>query len=584
MSISTNLVTLSVHDSYTFEGVEIAINPDIFFKGTSSSLAPSAQHTRNPSYASTCTVAPAFGSSASSVVVAPSHPHSGAGAGGHVEYHKLTMCNTAATTTVNNNSHGPNHMDDGPATFVKSVDSSSTSTGGGTGIDQHRISAMFQPGDIIEIKVWDKRTHIHAATQDSSSFQQQQQHRSGASSHTPHRRGGSIATVSTSTSGSTRIQKNTNPHDSILTRAVSKLAQQQQSSASSISSVFHPLSDPNIKGHNTKSSTSTAVVAAAAASTSKPPIVPRNTSNATTSTSAGVSPKLISSSPKTPPKATYFSFKKAATTNSSEDATTTHHEDFLDVSTHTYPLPNVPLLPPATKRSLDASFSEEEEQEDGKEVGDESSHYRNIGGGRMGVDVSLSSSVASSSQVPIPTTGADVKDSSFGNGKNLDDGSNAATTAGAAGLTTANSIDNDSMDVSEVKSLRMESGGAGGGGLHSRMSSLGSPGSHVATVVCDDDFLLQQQQLWRNDPLEEIAKTHTLRLSFVTSITAKSLIALKPGGRTKISMLKKVADLYELSTYDMVTITKFSKDEEARVQASCQADFVTVSNVGVHTV
>jgi hypothetical protein len=151
----------------------------------------------------------------------------------------------------------------------------------------------------------------------------------------------------------------------------------------------------------------------------------------------------------------------------------------------------------------------------------------------------------------------------------------------ASGLTTVDSVDSDSMIVSELHSSRIEGSGGGGGGgvgggLHSRMSSLGSPGSNVATVVCDDDFLLPPS--W-NDPLEEIARTHTLRLSFVTSITAKSLMALKPGGRTKISMLKKVADLYELSTYDMVTITKFSKEEEAKVQASCQADFVTVSGV-----
>jgi hypothetical protein len=531
MSISTNLVTLSVHDSYTFEGVEIAINPDVFFHGTASSLGPSAQHTRNPSYASTSTP---FGAT----IAPPS-----AAVAGHVEY-KIT------TTVANSNNYnhnigggGPN-QDDG-STTGKSVDSS----------DNKLISAMFQPGDIIEIKVWDKKTHVHQDKHSKSSLQQSHKQQ-------VHRRGGSMVTVSTS-SGGTMIKNNTHHHETILTRAASKLQQQQQQqimTSSAASSVYHPLSDPNMKGSNhIKSSSNTT---AASTTTSRPPIVPRNTSNATISSSAAVSPKYISTSPKTPPKTNYFSFK--ATPSNSTDAVV-QQEDSLNTSNH---LPSASLLPP--KRTLDGSFSEEEV---GVDVEEEASSSSVQDGSLMGVDVSLSSSVAS--QIPMPNTGMDGKDSLSGSGRNVDNG------MVASGLTTVDSVDSDSMIVSELHSSRIEGSGGGGGGgvgggLHSRMSSLGSPGSNVATVVCDDDFLLPPS--W-NDPLEEIARTHTLRLSFVTSITAKSLMALKPGGRTKISMLKKVADLYELSTYDMVTITKFSKEEEAKVQASCQADFVTVSGV-----
>jgi hypothetical protein len=35
--------------------------------------------------------------------------------------------------------------------------------------------------------------------------------------------------------------------------------------------------------------------------------------------------------------------------------------------------------------------------------------------------------------------------------------------------------------------------------------------------------------------------------------------------------------LYELSSYDMVTITKFDKDEEESVQNSSCADYVTMT-------
>lgn len=104
---------------------------------------------------------------------------------------------------------------------------------------------------------------------------------------------------------------------------------------------------------------------------------------------------------------------------------------------------------------------------------------------------------------------------------------------------------------------------------HSRISSLGSFTSATAGTPPSD--------VGNDHSLDQLATTHTLRLRFVASVTTKSLTALKPGGRTQISIMRNVADLYDLSSYDMVTVTKIHDDEEDRVLSMNQADFVTLT-------
>jgi hypothetical protein len=41
--------------------------------------------------------------------------------------------------------------------------------------------------------------------------------------------------------------------------------------------------------------------------------------------------------------------------------------------------------------------------------------------------------------------------------------------------------------------------------------------------------------------------------------------------------LKNIAELYGLSSYDLVTITKFDENEAENIQASVEADYVTLS-------
>ena len=112
---------------------------------------------------------------------------------------------------------------------------------------------------------------------------------------------------------------------------------------------------------------------------------------------------------------------------------------------------------------------------------------------------------------------------------------------------------------------------------HSRVSSLDSGSTIGDSVLVGEDIMMKSPKRQERDPLEEISKTHNMRLKFVTTVTENSLKTLKAGGRTKISILKNIAELYGLSSYDLVTITKFDENEAENIQASVEADYVTLS-------
>jgi hypothetical protein len=75
----------------------------------------------------------------------------------------------------------------------------------------------------------------------------------------------------------------------------------------------------------------------------------------------------------------------------------------------------------------------------------------------------------------------------------------------------------------------------------------------------------------------DIASSHSLRLSFVMKVTEQTLTSLKGSARTQVSLLRQIADLYELSSYDMVTIHKVENEEEEAALAAVSADFVLVT-------
>ena len=65
---------------------------------------------------------------------------------------------------------------------------------------------------------------------------------------------------------------------------------------------------------------------------------------------------------------------------------------------------------------------------------------------------------------------------------------------------------------------------------------------------------------------------YSLRLSFVMLVTDKTLIMLK-AGRTQVSILRQIADLYQLSSYDTVSVHKVPDETIQQVAA----DFVLVT-------
>ena len=80
-----------------------------------------------------------------------------------------------------------------------------------------------------------------------------------------------------------------------------------------------------------------------------------------------------------------------------------------------------------------------------------------------------------------------------------------------------------------------------------------------------------------DDPFNKISRTHTLRLSFVMLVTEKSLTSLASTARTQVSLLRQVAELYNISSYDMVTVNRIEKSDEGTVLEAVSADFVTVT-------
>lgn len=90
-----------------------------------------------------------------------------------------------------------------------------------------------------------------------------------------------------------------------------------------------------------------------------------------------------------------------------------------------------------------------------------------------------------------------------------------------------------------------------------------------AVASGDDD----EDNMW----MSSLLHTHRLRLSFVMLVTEKTLTSLKGSARTQVSILRQVADLYHLSSYDMVSIHKVTKDEEEAALHAVSADFLLVT-------
>jgi Vacuolar membrane-associated protein Iml1 len=80
-----------------------------------------------------------------------------------------------------------------------------------------------------------------------------------------------------------------------------------------------------------------------------------------------------------------------------------------------------------------------------------------------------------------------------------------------------------------------------------------------------------------DDDEEDWHATHQQRLSFIMVVTEKTWTSLKGSARTQVSLLRSVADLYQLSAYDMVTIHTIPPDDQAAVAQAVAIDFLLVT-------
>lgn len=98
---------------------------------------------------------------------------------------------------------------------------------------------------------------------------------------------------------------------------------------------------------------------------------------------------------------------------------------------------------------------------------------------------------------------------------------------------------------------------------------------HASALVPGKAALLQTGSF--DNALYAIRETHDEREMFVMMVTKKTLTSIKSSARTQISILKQVADLYQLSPYDRVTVTKVVAEDEKDVLEQVSADFVLVT-------
>ena len=71
--------------------------------------------------------------------------------------------------------------------------------------------------------------------------------------------------------------------------------------------------------------------------------------------------------------------------------------------------------------------------------------------------------------------------------------------------------------------------------------------------------------------------THFVKVSFIMPVSEASLSSIKSGARTQVSLLRQVADLYNITAYDTVTVTQIPRSQAPFAQQSISADFLTMT-------
>eukprot|EP00804_Cyclotella_cryptica_P016830 CCRYP_001816-RB/>CCRYP_001816-RB protein AED:0.03 eAED:0.03 QI:212/1/1/1/1/0.92/13/3935/1216 len=111
----------------------------------------------------------------------------------------------------------------------------------------------------------------------------------------------------------------------------------------------------------------------------------------------------------------------------------------------------------------------------------------------------------------------------------------------------------------------------------SHAANLALPSTLPKLCETDDGNNVPSQVDDGDNTLDRIQKTHFVRVSFVMPISERSLSCIKSGARTQVSLLRRVADLYKITAFCPVTVTRVLKRDETHVRQSNAADFITVT-------
>jgi len=447
-SVTSGLLTISVHEHLTFDGVELALHPDLFSNVSSMGGVHSHSHSRHQSR--DYHTHSRDSSYSSSIISGQTTP---------------MMANTTSSSLITPGTHERNSTpmfanEDGNM-FIRSSNSSNNSSS--VPSPQQNTCTALQPGNLIEIKVWEEKLHLKSL----NTYNQKEQEQIGSSR------------VS-------RLNSTNTPINNVVVGAASKL--QQQINQQPFPGMYHPLASSSEQQKKSSTSTTTTptttskeLPSSSHQSLARPPMAPRNSSNAS---SAAVSPMHLGPS-----------------------------------SNNSSPQPKKTFLLPRWNDSKDSN---------------------NL--------TNSNNSEKESVNVPFPTQ--------------------ISTTGGKD-----TSLDETSQYGSTIESNTRNEIAQGSSTESPKMTPKVHLQNHDQQLKQQPNTYIQHQQ----DMIGLISNTHTLKVKFIMSVTEKSLTVLKSSGRTKISLLRQVADLYNISPYDTVTVTKIDKSEEEAVLESVQADHVTLT-------
>ena len=107
-------------------------------------------------------------------------------------------------------------------------------------------------------------------------------------------------------------------------------------------------------------------------------------------------------------------------------------------------------------------------------------------------------------------------------------------------------------------------------------------GGPITTLDMTHQLVDLQVPIMANGATDDETETssfpsHTMRLNFFMLLTEASLTSLKASARTQVSLLRQVADLYNLNSYDIVTVHRVPYSDVDKVRRQMAAEFVLVS-------